>query len=85
MVAALEAEANGASVALLDRGPIGLSTNSVLSNGIFAGPTAQCPHDEYVRDTLEAGKGLNHNSLVRLVAREAPILSHSLSLLGLSC
>jgi len=44
MVAALEAEANGASVALLDRGPIGLGTNSVLSNGIFAGPNAQCPY-----------------------------------------
>jgi succinate dehydrogenase/fumarate reductase flavoprotein subunit len=83
MVAALEAEANGASVRLLDRGPIGIGTNSVLSNGIFAGPNVHCPYDEYIRDTLDTGKGLNRNSLVRLVAREAPRTFSFLNSLGL--
>jgi succinate dehydrogenase/fumarate reductase flavoprotein subunit len=72
MMAALEAEKNGANVTLIGRGAIGIGTNSALSNGVFAGPTPQTTPDEYIRKTLQAGKGLNRESMVNLVTREAP-------------
>lgn len=83
MMAALEAEANGASVVLLDRGAMGIATNSALSNGIFAGPTPHCSYNEYVEMTLETGKKLNHESLVRLLAKGAPDAFSFLRSLGL--
>jgi len=72
IIAALEAEKNGANVMLIGRGSIGIGTNSALSNGIFAGPTPQTTPEQYIRKTLQAGKGLNRESMVNLVTREAP-------------
>jgi succinate dehydrogenase/fumarate reductase flavoprotein subunit len=72
IVAALEAKKNGANVMLIGRGAIGIGTNSALSNGIFAGPTPQTPPEQYIQRTLQAGKGLNRESVVNLVTREAP-------------
>ncbi len=72
IVAALEAEKNGAHVMLIGRGTIGIGTNSALSNGIFAGPTPQTTPEQYIRKTLQAGKGLNREPMVNLVTREAP-------------
>jgi succinate dehydrogenase/fumarate reductase flavoprotein subunit len=72
IVAALEAEKNGANVMLIGRGTIGIGTNSALSSGIFAGPTPQTTPEQYIRKTLQAGKRLNRESMVNLVAREAP-------------
>jgi fumarate reductase (CoM/CoB) subunit A len=72
IMAALEAEKNGAKVMLIGRGTIGIGTNSVLSNGIFAGPTPETTPEEYIRKTLDSGKGLNRESWVNLMAKEAP-------------
>jgi succinate dehydrogenase/fumarate reductase flavoprotein subunit len=72
IIAALEAEKNGANVKLIGRGAIGIGTNSALSNGIFAGPTPQTTPEDYIRKTFQAGKGLNRESMVNLVTREAP-------------
>ena len=72
IVAALEAEKNGGNVMLIGRSTIGIGTNSALSNGIFAGPTPQTTPEEYIRKTLQAGRGLNRESMVNLVTREAP-------------
>jgi fumarate reductase (CoM/CoB) subunit A len=83
IIAALEAEKNGASVMLISRGAIGIGTNSALSNGIFAGPTPQTAPEEYIRRTLQAGKGLNRESLVNLMAKEAPQAFSLLRSLGL--
>ena len=83
MIAALEAEANGAAVVLLDRGALGIGTNSALSNGIFAGPNPNCTPEEYIAVTMEIGKGLNLHSLVRLVTDEAPQAFSHLCSLGL--
>lgn len=83
MIAALEAESKGTAVLLLDRSAIGIGTNSALSNGIFAGPTPQTTPEEYIRKTLQAGKGLNRESIVNLVTKEAPQAFSLLSLCGL--
>ncbi len=72
IIAALEAEKTGASVMLIGKSAIGIGTNSALSNGIFAGPTPQTSREEYIRRTLQAGKGLNREPWVHWVAKEAP-------------
>ncbi len=71
MIAALEASRKGARVLLLDRGSIGFGTNSAISNGVFAGPSKAYSVEEYVADTLLAGKGLNKKSIVNMIADRA--------------
>jgi len=83
MVAALEAHTNGATAVLVDRGPIGVGTNSALAGGGFAGPTRDYGPDEYLRAVLRAGRGLNREVLVRLTAKEAPDAFSLLRSLGL--
>ena len=72
LTAAHAAAKEGATVLVVDRGPIGIGTNSSLANGFFAGPSEKYSPEDYIHDTLLAGRGLNRESLVRLVAREAP-------------
>ena len=83
IVAALEARRAGAEVAIVDRGPIAMGTNSALSGGIFAGPTSRYGVKEYIQDTLQAGKGLNNKALVELMAEEAPSAFSFLRFLGI--
>ena len=73
MVAALEGREEGAEVVILNRGPIGLGTNSALSNATFSGPTMHYAPEKYVEDTLQIGKGINRELLVRLMAKEASL------------
>ena len=83
IMAALEAEKNGARIMLIGRGAIGIGTNSVLSNGIFSGPTPETTSEEYIQKTLDSGKGLNRESWVNLIAEEAPQAFSLLRSLGL--
>ncbi len=71
MAAAISANNEGASVTLIDRGSIGLGTNSALAGGQFTGPTFLHSPEEFIRDTLEVGRGINRESLIRLVASKA--------------
>ena len=71
MVAARSACENGAEVVLLDRGPIGIGSNSALSNGVFSGPTPLYSEEQYVTDTVETGRKINRLSYVRQTAGEA--------------
>jgi len=72
MVAAVTAQEKGARVVLVDRGGIGTGTNSAMSNGRFAGPTASYSVDEHIRDTIRIGKEINHRPRVEQFVREAP-------------
>jgi succinate dehydrogenase/fumarate reductase flavoprotein subunit len=83
MMAADTARAEGARVLLLNRGGIGLGTNSAMSNGVFTGPSDTYELDAYIKDTIEIGKGLNDPSVVRLVGREAPAAIRSLQTFGI--
>ena len=85
MTAALAAEQAGADVTLVDRGPIGLGTNSALSNGAFSGPISPERGDEYVDLVLQIGKYLNRVDYVRRVAHGAPAAFAFLESLGLEC
>lgn len=83
MVAAYMAQQEGAEVVLIDKGTIGLGTNSSLSNGVFAGPTLSCSSDAYMQDVIEAGRHINRQSVVRLIAQEAPHAFQSLRSVGI--
>ncbi len=72
LTAAFAACREGASVLVLDRGPIATGTNSCLANGVFSGPSEKNPPEDYVQDTLRSGCGLGREWMARQVAREAP-------------
>lgn len=72
LVAAAAAREQGARVVLLDRGAMGLGSNSAMANGVFAGPTASYAAADYVRDTLEVGRHLNRASYLQRVAGLVP-------------
>ncbi len=72
MMAAWAAFQEGARVLLLDRSSLGMGTNSALSNAVLAAPTEDYPEDDYVRDTIAIGRGINRKSWVSRIAREAP-------------
>jgi succinate dehydrogenase/fumarate reductase flavoprotein subunit len=83
MAAALAAEEAGADVVLIDRGPIGMGTNSALSNAAFSGPISPERAEEYVDLVLQIGKHLNRVAYVRQVARESSEAITFLESLGL--
>jgi succinate dehydrogenase/fumarate reductase flavoprotein subunit len=72
IMAAFSAQAEGAEVLLIDRGAIGVGTNSILAGGGFAAPTSTYDSDAYIKDTLQVGKMINSEPRVKLVAQEAP-------------
>jgi aspartate oxidase len=71
ITAALAALDSGAQVLLLDRGGLGLGTNSALANGVFAAPTSRHDPRQYQDATLEVGKQLNRPALVAAAAAHA--------------
>jgi len=71
MVAALSAAEEGASVLLIDRGAIGLGSNSAISNAAFMSPTSGFSKEAYVDEVILVGKGLNRSAIVKLAAEEA--------------
>lgn len=72
LTAAAAASEQGAAVAVVDRGGIGLGTNSAMAHAYFASPTPDYPLDDYVRDTLAIGKRINRVDRVRRIGEEAP-------------
>lgn len=83
IIAACAAHEEGAEVILIDRGSIGLGTNSALAGGAFTCPTLQYSPQEYIKDTLHTGRMINRESTVRLIAREAPNTFEFLRSMGL--
>ncbi len=71
MVAALSAAEEGASVLLIDKGAIGLGSNSAISNAAFMSPTSSFSKEAYVDEVIRVGKGLNRSVIVKLAAEEA--------------
>jgi succinate dehydrogenase/fumarate reductase flavoprotein subunit len=83
MTAALFAAREGARVILVDRGSIGLGTNTALANGVFACPTKTYTSSQHFRDTLETGRMINCRSVVQLVTERAHHVPSFLRSLGL--
>jgi succinate dehydrogenase/fumarate reductase flavoprotein subunit len=83
MIAAYSAGKAGAAVVLLDRGSIGIGTNTALANGVFAGPGTSYPVERYIEDTIGIGRMLNSRAVVERVAAGAPEGIELLQLFGL--
>ncbi len=84
LVAAAAAARAGAKVLVLDRGGMGLGSNSAMSNGAFGGPTPQYSRERWVEDTLRNGRGLNRRSWVERVGGEVRESFAFLAELGVS-
>lgn len=82
MLAAAAAAERGAAVTLLDRGGIGLGSNSAMANGVLAGPTSAYGPEQYVKDTMAIGNQLNVRSYVEQVAASVPASYEFLAGLG---
>ncbi|MDF1589983.1 MAG: FAD-dependent oxidoreductase [Desulfobacterales bacterium] len=83
MTAAYSAHEQGAGVVLVDRGAIGTGTNSAMSNGRFAGPTADYSIARFIQDIRQTGRGINSEKMVHQVAAEAPSAFRHLQSIGL--
>ena len=70
MAAADAALSQGARVLIVDRSDLGLGTNTALSNGIFAGPTAAYAEEAYLADTHRIGQGIGQRWMAQRVAAE---------------
>ncbi|MCB2192010.1 MAG: FAD-binding protein [Deltaproteobacteria bacterium] len=84
ILAAATAARTGSKVLLIDRGAVGLGSNSAMSNGNFCGPTAQYPLEKYVEDTILTGRGLNRVSWVERVGKEVPASFSFLAQMGVN-
>jgi len=67
-VAALAAAAKGAKVILVDRGPIGLGSNTAMADGIFTNVSSRYNANAYVKDTINIGKDINEVSRVHAIS-----------------
>lgn len=70
LAAADAARAAGARVLIVDRTTLGLATNTAMSNGVFAGPTAAYPAAAYLADTWSIGKELGQPWMARRIAAD---------------
>ncbi len=68
--AAIEAEAQGASVVVASKAPAGMNNSTAVSGGGFRAPMGGLTVEEYIRDTIEVGKGINDRRLVEVMAKE---------------
>ncbi len=68
MRAALAAKKEGADVLLVSKTPIGKSTCTYLSGGIFSVATEGMPMEIHLERTLQAGKGVNDRQLAQILA-----------------
>ncbi|OPY73361.1 MAG: L-aspartate oxidase [Syntrophorhabdus sp. PtaU1.Bin058] len=71
MIAACMAQREGAEVLLVDRGSIGLGSNSAMANGVVGRPSGKQDEKKYIADTIEIGRGLNRRSMIEIAAAEA--------------
>ncbi len=75
MYAAIEAQAGGADVLILDKSRVGRGGATVMAQMTVAaalGHTEPDSPDEHVTDTLAAGRDLNERSLVELMCHDGP-------------
>jgi succinate dehydrogenase/fumarate reductase flavoprotein subunit len=83
-VAALEAARFGFKILLVSKVAIGIGTNSALAHGAFSTAGPCFPVEQHIGLTIEVGKGLNHVSLVKLMAEESQSAMKGLEDFGVS-
>jgi len=82
MRAALSAKERGAGVLLTSKTPIGKSTCTYLSGGAFSLAVEGISKEAHLKETLQAGKGINAPDLAKILVDEAPERVQELERLG---
>ncbi|MBM4307691.1 MAG: FAD-binding protein [Deltaproteobacteria bacterium] len=72
MVSALEAEKAGLQVLVTSKFTIGFGTNTTMSNAAFTVANSLFPKEDHLKETLKAGKGLNHPGMVKTLIERGP-------------
>jgi len=70
--AAISAKQKGLDVCVISKQAPGKATCTILSAGVFAGTKAGSSPDHHLKRTLQAGRGINQQDLVRVLVEEAP-------------
>jgi len=65
LLSALEAERSGLRVLLVGKFAIGLGTNTSVANGVFTASNSSFSKEDHLQATLESGKGLSQERLVK--------------------
>jgi len=84
MISALEAEKAGLQVLITGKFTIGLGTNTALSNGAFSVSNSLFSREDHFRETLNAGKALNHPGMVNTLIERGPDAMEKLKGYGVS-
>ncbi len=71
-VSALEAEKAGLNVLITAKFAIGSGSNTNLSNGAFTVANPLFSKEDHLRETLIAGRGLNHPAMVKTLIERGP-------------
>ena len=81
--AALAAREGGSKVCVAAKSPAGKSTCTYLAAGLFSVAIEGMSKEEHIEETLQTGKGINVEKLVRVLAEDAPDRVLELEKMGL--
>ena len=70
--AAIEAQGRGLEVAVMSKASPGKGTCTILSGGVFAGSGDGESSERHLKQTLQAGRGINQRKLVETLVEEGP-------------
>ncbi|MFO7600887.1 MAG: FAD-dependent oxidoreductase [Candidatus Desulfacyla sp.] len=82
--AAISAREAGLDVCVISKGLPGKASCTILSAGVFAGVARPEEAEDHIRDTLQAGRGINQKELVEVLVAEGPERLEELAAWGIS-
>jgi fumarate reductase (CoM/CoB) subunit A len=82
--AAISAREAGMDVYVISKGLPGKASCTIMSAGVFAGVSRPEEAHNHIRDTLQAGRGINQKELVEILVAEGPERLEELSAWGIS-
>jgi succinate dehydrogenase/fumarate reductase flavoprotein subunit len=71
--ASIAAKGQGLDVCVISKGTPGKGTSTILSGGVFAATREHASPESHRVRTLQAGRGINQEELVRILVEEAPL------------
>jgi succinate dehydrogenase/fumarate reductase flavoprotein subunit len=72
LLSALEAERAGLRVLIVGKFAIGMGTNTSLANGAFTASNSSLSKEDHLQATIESGRGLSREGLVKILVEEGP-------------
>ena len=82
--AAISAKQKGLDVCVISKQAPGKATCTILSAGVFAGTEKNKSPGHHLRRTLQAGRGINQQELVKVLVEESPMRLNELKKWGIN-